>query len=157
MWKYLKESIMTAQILYFPNQGTTFRPDPLDQPLSISQLESLKDRVVWVSSFFDDDRDQLASLHIYNKLRVTFCVRRIEDIPQRHFEEAISLINQARDVLCSFRAYTREIDKLFTEKVLRAGDPWTPSLQAKFRKQMAKALPDRPDWREMAKELEERS
>jgi len=78
----------------------------------------------------------------------------MEDIPQHQYSKALSLINQARDVLCDFRVYIRELNKLFADKVLCAGDPWTPSLQSKWRKQLAKALPDRPDWREMAKKLE---
>jgi hypothetical protein len=81
----------------------------------------------------------------------------MENNPHVRFDNAMSLIRQARDVLCEFREHIRKIDKLFTKTVLKVGDSCTPSLRAKCRKQLAKALPDRPDWREMAKELEGRS
>jgi hypothetical protein len=120
-------------------------------------LEALRSEVAWASSFFDRGRDQLGRLYIYNKLRVVFCVQCLEDIPRQHYEEALNLVRQAKDVLCEFRKLTREADRLFVENVVKSGDPWTPSLQAKWRKKLAESLPDRPDWRELAKELEGRS
>lgn len=147
---------MNAKILYFPNQGTTFRPDPFDQPITLNQVETLKDWIDWAMGFVNPDFSKQAKTYLYNKIRVTFCVRRLDDIPQRHFDDAISLVFQIKDVFSEYQLSIRKVNKLFIDHVFNAGDPWTPSLQTKWHKMLAKSLPDRPDWRKMAEELEAR-
>ncbi len=151
---------MSAQILYFPNQGITFRPSPADLPLTITQIEHLQYRIDSVSRRFEKADcgaaypGQLAKKNILNKLQVTFCVRRLEDIPQSHYMEALNLVEQMESILYEFRLCIIDLKRMFADKVLRAGDPWTPTIKTKWRKELAKTLPDRPEWREMAKELE---
>jgi len=145
---------MSAKILYFPNTETTFRPSPDDRGLTIQQFEYLDAEIKTVAGRLDDDFHQLATKNIRNKLRVVFCVRRIEDIPQHHLAEALNVVEQAEKEIIAFRHFIDNMKASFADKVLRGGDPWTPSLQKKLVRRQAKTLPDRPDWRALAEEVE---
>lgn len=145
--------IMSAQILYFPSNGRTFQSTPQDYPITFNQVEEIREQSRWSAKIFKDN-SELVTKHIYNKLRVTFCVQRLEDIPQQHYEEALSLIEQAREELWDFNGFIQDLQKLFAINILKNGDPWTPNTKTKWRKNLAKQLPERPDWRALAREIE---
>lgn len=145
---------MSAKILYFPNNETTFHPSPDDRPLTIQQFEYIDDKIKSAAYRLDDDFHQLATKNIRNKLRVVFCVRRIEDIPRHQLAEALNVVEQSEKEIIAFRCFVDNLKASFAKNVLRGCDPWTPSLQKKLVRQQARTLPDRPDWTALAKEVE---
>jgi hypothetical protein len=144
---------MTAQILYFPSNGLAYKPNPQDHSISYAQAEIIRERAQWASRLFDNNKE-LITKHIYNKLRVIFCVQHIEDIPYQYFEEALNLIEQADNEICDFAFFIRDLEQKFAVNVLRNGDPWTSNTKGKWRKKLAQQFPERPDWRALAKEIE---
>jgi hypothetical protein len=146
---------MTAQILYFPSNGLAYKPEPDEIPITHRQAQEIRKQADWVSKRFGGDgRNQLITKHIFNKIRVIFCVQVIEDIPRSHFNEVLNLIEQVDLEILEFSHTIEEFKKLFAEKILRNNDPWTPAVQVKWFKKLAKELPERPDWKALSIEIE---
>ncbi|MCU7836724.1 MAG: hypothetical protein KZQ83_15925 [gamma proteobacterium symbiont of Taylorina sp.] len=141
------------KILYFPSNEITFQPNPDDSPITYKQAERIKEVASNVAGYLGVYHE-LIQKHIYNKLRVVFCVLRIEDIPQQYYEAALELIDQIKHELCHFNSFLRAINESFAKKILRGDDPWAPSTKTQWCKKFSKDFPDRPDWRKLAKEIQ---
>ncbi|MEW8252371.1 MAG: hypothetical protein AB2660_15295 [Candidatus Thiodiazotropha sp.] len=124
----------------------------LYQPISNSQFRELTSEANDAGSWFESN-GLMITKHVNNRLKYHFNVSRIEDIPRVWFDEALSIINQAKEEAKEFYWFHKDLLGMFAEKVIRDGIPWVPSLRKKWCKKMGKDLPDRPNWQALAEEI----
>ena len=152
-----RTQIMEA-ILYITRMELRCAPTPpVADPraykrISRAQQKHLADAVSramtgWV---FSGEHNQ----HVYNALRVIFHIEQIADLPATDFDKALLVVEQIRDMNDQFLTWLCDVRQSYIQEYVMAGSPWTPWLKREWRKQMQTALPARPHWIEIMKQLD---
>jgi hypothetical protein len=88
----------------------------------------------------------------FNHLRVAFQVAKWQDIPTEQFPAALALIDSKKEPSAQFCRFVMDARDWFEKNVMGGGEPWTPAIQRKLRKELGQkvALPARVDWLALA-------
>jgi phage anti-repressor protein len=100
----------------------------------------------WI--FHDQDAQQ-----VYNTLHVAFHIQRIADLPASDFEPCLLLIAAIKDWAGHLLTLVSEIRASFFRDHLRGGLPWTPQINRVWKARMKTAIPPRPDWIALQRQL----
>lgn len=98
--------------------------------------------------------EETAAGHVYNRLRVTFRLKRIEDLPAADFERAQAIVRQVGEMNMDFLGWLSDIKREYLRDYVEAGAPWTPHVQRTLKTKLRERLGPRPDWQEIQRRLE---
>ena len=87
-------------------------------------------------------------------MRVKFSLRRIEDMRDSQFDDALAEIHQLEENLKAYFRFRREQSQFVTQEIISAGTPWTADIARKWKARLQEMVPERPDWLEMKRQLE---
>lgn len=96
-------------------------------------------------------RDSGGQQWLYNRLRIRFSIRRIEDLPAADFAEALAIVRAQNDVVSQFGSLMHHLRYAFYTDVVGDGEQWTSWLSKQIGG--AHVVPDRPDWRKIASQV----
>ncbi|MCK7579298.1 MAG: KilA-N domain-containing protein [Chromatiales bacterium] len=154
-YSQLPRTRLAEAILYVTQMELRGVPGPTPEPkittISAAQQRQLADAVQqamcgWV---FTSEHSQ----HAYNALRVIFHLEHIADLPATDFERAIFVVKQIRAMNWQFLRWVCEVREEYLREYVMAGGPWTPWLKREWKKRMQTALPERPNWLEIQRQL----
>ena len=119
------------------------QPEPVITPEQFRKLSAAVQRATTGWCLGD-----AAWQHVWNLIRVTFNLRRAEDLPARHFDAAMSLV---RDVEMRNQAFLQmmcDLKQRYITEHMCGNAPWTPAITRKLGRDALRALP-RPDWMQL--------
>ncbi|WP_110644162.1 ORF6N domain-containing protein [Salinicola sp. CPA57] len=96
-------------------------------------------------------RDSGGQQWLYNRLRIRFSIRRIEDLPAEDFTEAMAIVRAQNDVVSQLGSLMHHLRYSFYTDVVGGGEQWTSWLSKQIGG--AHVVPDRPDWRKIASQV----
>lgn len=117
-------------------------------PKQVQELGRAIDRslIGWV--FNTQDQQQ-----IYNVLHVLLNIRHITDLPASEFDRAMALVAVISEQNHAFLVLVSDLRRDYLKNHLQAGIPWTNHLVREWKKRFKTALPARPDWIEIQRQL----
>jgi hypothetical protein len=86
-------------------------------------------------------------------LRVDHRIKHIADLPAAEFDRAMARVAEIGAMNMAFLRWISEVKHAFLIDYVEAGAPWTLWVDREWKKQMGTALPPRPDWLEVQKQL----
>lgn len=119
-------------------------------PEQLQQLSAAMTRAFggWVFS-----SSQSSIQHGYNRLRVDHSIAHIADLPAAEFEQALARVREFEAMVDAFLSFMCEAKHEFLTLYIEGGAPWTLWLTRQWKKQMQTALPPRPDWLALHRQL----
>ena len=87
----------------------------------------------------------------YNLLRIRYNLRRIEDLPAEHFDDAMATIRAKRPLLAKLWEVERHIHNTFYAEVIGEGEPLTAWLARQVGG--AQHIPAKPDWKAISYQI----
>lgn len=94
--------------------------------------------------------------HAHNALRVIFSLHQVRELPASDLARALEIVAQIKAMNNAFMAWVMEARKIFLQEYVMAGAPWTPWLKREWKRQMRAALPPRPNWLDIQRQLEDK-
>lgn len=137
---------------YFRVKGAmqaTAQP-PIPEPLTHIQREELYKTVEKI--FFPlEGRRAGAQKWLYNRLRTTFSVKRVEDLSQGEYDAAMKIVTAQGAKVAQYNALIYQIEESFLREVIGEGGCWTAWLS----KQIGGAhkVGKKPDWKLIAQQI----
>jgi prophage antirepressor-like protein len=131
--------------------GSYQLPAPEVEKISPKQVQELgraidRSLIGWV--FNTQDQQQ-----IYNVLHVLLNIRHITDLPASEFDRAMALVAVISEQNHAFLVLVSDLRRDYLKNHLQAGIPWTNHLVREWKKRFKTALPARPDWIEIQRQL----
>ncbi len=129
--------------------------DPNDyERISSKQRDEIAQEVHYcLSGWVFGDND---TVQVYNTLHVAFHIRNITDLPVEEFDHCLILIAAIKETyMLPFLILVNEAKRSLFEDHLRAGVPWTPHITRQWKAKTKAALPARPDWIAMQRQLKD--
>lgn len=126
------------------------KPLPIDTSLLASndQHHAIKQLVHQISWQFG--HKESASDQVFNRLRVDFNLRRMEDLLACQVAEAMSLLNILHEAAQMYSSWRSDTDRYAIDLIIRDGRPWTPTIAGKLRKKLDLTISSHPDWHKLA-------
>ena len=126
------------------------KPLPVDISLLASnnqhrEIKKLVHQISWQFWHKESASDQ-----VFNRLRVDFNLRRMEDLLACQFEEAVDLLNILHGVAEMYSTWRSDADRQAIDLIIRDARPWTPTIAGKLRKQLDLTINSHPDWHKLA-------
>ena len=126
------------------------KPLPVDISLLASnnqhrEIKKLVHQISWQFWHKESASDQ-----VFNRLRVDFNLRRMEDLLACQFEEAVSFLNVLHGVAEMYSTWRSDADRQAIDLIIRDARPWTPTIAGKLRKQLDLTINSHPDWHKLA-------
>ena len=142
---------VTSEVLPTIRKTGRYEAAPVIETISPQQHKQLTDAIGsvlrgggWCLQYSNGAQD-----HIANRLRVTFNIQTLRDLPASQFEAAIIVINSLRPAVHEYLLLCGEIHDAFIRDMLGGGMPWT----AWIKRTIGVELPRRPDWKKLAQDL----
>lgn len=147
-WKVQRQLVKNYFRTKASNQPTTEPRNPV--VISYEQREEMR---TLLDDIFHLGTSQNYSGHnrTYNLLRVRYNLKRIEDLPAVHFDEAMATIRAMKPVLWQFLDMQRQLSNSFYAEVIGQGEPLTAWLSRKVGG--AEHIPAKPNWKAIAHQL----
>lgn len=127
------------------NQPTAEPRDPA--VISIEQREEMRElvnNVFGLQNFSGHNRT-------YNLLRIRYNLRRIDDLPAEHFDEAMATIRAMKPLLSKLWEIERHIHLTFYAEVIGEGEPLTSWICRQVGG--AQHVPAKPDWKAISYQI----
>lgn len=126
------------------------KPLPVDISLLASndQHHAIKQLVHQISWQFG--HKESASDQVFNRLRVDFNLRRMEDLLACQVAEAMDLLNILHEAAQIYSSWRSDADRQAIDLIIRDGRPWTPTIAGKLRKQLDLTISSHPDWHKLS-------
>jgi prophage antirepressor-like protein len=147
----LLEAEVCDKILPAIRKTGRYEAAPVIETISPQQHKQLTDAIdgvlrdgAWALRYCNGATD-----HIANRLRVTFNIQTLRDLPVSQFDAALIVINSLKPYAVEYRNFCAELNNAFIRDVLGGGMPWT----AWIKRTIGVELPRRPDWKKIAQEL----
>lgn len=125
--------------------ATTEPRDPV--VISIDQREAMNELmndVFGIQNFSGHNRT-------YNLLRIRYNLRRIDDLPAEHFDEAMATIRAKKPLLAKLWEVERHIRNTFYAEVIGEGEPLTAWICRQVGG--AQHVPANPDWKALSYQI----
>ncbi len=116
------------------------QPEPVITPEQFRKLSAAVQRATTGWCLGD-----AAWQHVWNLIRVTFNLRRAEDLPARHFDAAMALVRDIETRNQAFLQMMCNLKRQYIAEYMCGGAPWTPAIARKLGREALRRLP-RPDW-----------
>lgn len=97
------------------------------------------------------ENDVGSSQWLYNRIRVKYSLRRIEDLPAEHFPEVMDMISAQMPKVMELLQLVSNLKRSFYSDVIGNGEPWTPWIARHIGGKHK--LPRDPDWPQLARLL----
>ena len=94
--------------------------------------------------------DTSASAACYNHLRNALNIKNVKDLPAERHTEAMQILQRLNAASFEYMKWSREVDERAIDMILRVGQPWTPTIVGKLKKQLGLAVGHNPDWQKLA-------
>lgn len=91
-----------------------------------------------------------ANQGVFNRLRVDLHLRRIEDIRECHYGQAIQILDSLFEIAKVYQNWQFEVRRQAIDMIIHDSRPWTPTIAGKLRKQLNLTISEHPDWRKLA-------
>ncbi len=125
---------------------------PSLEPISHAQRMALKREVNKLDSGWVFKHEDIG-FGFYNLVRVKYNLHHIDELPAIHFDSVMAMVKEVSarheqmiDVFNDIRRY------LLNEFIL-GNSIWTPTVKKRFKQQIGKSLPPRPDWVKLNNQL----
>lgn len=127
-------------------------PEPTYEKITRAQVDELSRAInhAFTGWMFHAEAPQ----HGHNALRVRFNLRTLADLPAADFERAKVQVEWYAQATRAFVTAGLEARRRFLVEIIGANAPWTPALLRKLTAEALTALPARPNWSEIHRQLE---
>lgn len=127
---------------------------PAYQKISPEQQQQLTEAMLKAFGGWIFQSSQSSIQHGYNRLRVEHSVAHIADLPAEDFAQALARVREFDAMVNAFQHFVHEAKQEFLTNWIEGGAPWTLWLERKWKEKMQAALPTRPNWIEIQRQVQ---
>ncbi len=123
---------------------------PVPEPITSHQRDAMAKTLNDIFAPFQGYR-QSGTARLYNRLRVQYHLKRIEDLSQDDYPAAMEVVEAQRDNVARYRELTNYLQNAFFTEVVGNGECWTAWLSRQVGG--AHKVGKKPDWPRLARQV----
>lgn len=143
---------VTSEVLPSIRKTGSYTAPVKVEKLTGEQEKRIKHLVWGMASCFG--HSESASQSIWNVIRIHFSLKNFTDLPATQFEEAIAMLERLnREIAQPWQQFKHDLELTVIDQYLGQALPWTPYLKRELMRKFKEAIPNQPNWLEVAQRL----